>query len=80
MLGKDFLLIDRNACLSQQITGSLSSTVKNLGTKLIEVCCGLFETLEGSVPSALELDNYSLTSELIQCIQTTFSIVAAAQK
>ena len=39
--------------------------MKNLGTKLIEACCGLFETLEGSTPSASESDNYSLTSELI---------------
>ena len=31
----DFLLIGRNAWLSQQI--SLNSTMKNLGTKLIEV-------------------------------------------
>ena len=62
-LCKDFLLIGRNAWLSQQI--SLNSTMKNLGTKLIEACCGLFETLEGSTPSASESDNYSLTSELI---------------
>ena len=34
-LSKDFLLICRNAWLSQQI--SLNSTMKNLGTKLIEV-------------------------------------------
>ena len=42
-LSKDFLLIGRNAWLSQQI--SLNSTMKILGTKRIEVCCGLFETL-----------------------------------
>ena len=62
-LSKDFLLISRNAWLSQQF--SLNSTMKILGTKLIEVCYGLFETLEGSTPSALEYDNYNLTSELI---------------
>ena len=62
-LSKDFLLISRNVCLSQQI--SLNSTMKILGTKRIEVCYGLFETLEGSTPSALEYYNYNLTSELI---------------
>ena len=62
-LSKDFLWIGRNAWLSQQF--SLNSTMKILGTKLIEVCYGLFETLEGSTPSALEYDNYNLTSELI---------------
>ena len=64
-----FLLIGRNAWLSQQNRReeqiSLNSAMKILGTKLIEVCCGLFETLEGSTPSALESDNYNLTSELI---------------
>ena len=55
-------MIGRNAWPSQQI--SLNSTMKILGTKLIEVCCGLFETLEGSKPSPLEYDNYNLTSEL----------------
>ena len=34
-LSKDFLLIGRNVCLSQQI--SLNSTMKFLGAKLIEV-------------------------------------------
>ena len=52
-LSKDFLLIGRNAWLSQQI--SPNSTMKILGTKLIEVCCGLFETLDldWSSPSTL---------------------------
>ena len=34
-LSKDFLLICRNVCLSQQI--SLNSTMKILGAKVIEV-------------------------------------------
>ena len=34
-LSKDFLLIGRNVCLTQQI--SLNNTMKILGTKLIEV-------------------------------------------
>ena len=47
-LSKDFLLIGRNAWLSQQIS------LNSLGTKLIEVCCGLFETLKGSTLQHLQ--------------------------
>ena len=46
----------------------------------MEVCCGLFETVEGSTRSASESDNYSLTSELITMLSDDLFNVAAAQK
>ena len=60
-LSKDFLLIGRNAWLSQQI--SPNSTMKILGTKLIEVCCGLFETLDLDWSSPSTLSASDLASE-----------------
>ena len=60
-LSKDFLLIGRNAWLSQQI--SPNSTMKILGTKLIEVCCGLFETLDLDWSSPSTLSASDLVSE-----------------
>ena len=78
LLSKDFLSIGKNAWLSQQIC--LISTMKILGTKLIEVCCGLFETLQGSTQSVLESDNYNLTSDMITILSDDLFNCAAAQK
>ena len=60
-LSKDFLLIGRNAWLSQQI--SPNGTMKILGTKLIEDCCGLFETLDLDWSSPSTLSASDLVSE-----------------
>ena len=65
---KDFLLIGRNAWLSGSQQISLNRTMKILGTKLIAVCCGLSENLEGFTSSALESDTYNLNSESITAL------------